>query len=380
MLKQWEIFQQELLGCEIMNIIRKIGKWLSGDNIRGKSSASDFKQWITTSGGISGALPTDKELEDAYHSSSIVAACVKEIVDAVSAFDLVVEGAPYIEALLKHPSPRTDWKQFISDFTRRYLVCGGSFIWKRRTNGVLSQLMSVPTSAVHWRRSDDKFALTLYDTMSRRSQHKVLDWKDLPGLMIKHISSTYRWSSMLSAVWSEIQLDIQKSSSQHTILENLADASLVIESEQPSSMEQRKELRESVRQVTAGSHKGGILVLPPGFKANAPGKMRDISLGGISRMCESRISSCLNVPAVLVGLEVGLEHMTYSNYFEARDSFYTETIVPLTGLIGGFLTRVLLEDEGISGKIRLEQHEEPTVAPPVNERIEEDANSKTQNE
>ena len=65
--------------------------------------------------------------------------------------------------------------------------------------------------------------------------------------------------------------------------------------------------------------------------------------------------------------------MTYSNYTEARESFYTETILPLAKILSEFLTRVLIEEEGMSGTIVLvrdpsTEREPATVAPlPVKE-------------
>ncbi len=333
----------------------------------GKDSGPiSFANWLDSqpTGGI--GHPSDAQLEGAFEESSIVGACVNEIVDAMTALKVETSGVPYIKLLLERPSPHKNWEQFIGDFMRRYLCTGAGFIWKQREGGVLAGIRSVPTSAVQW-LPDDRFSLAV------NGNHMILAWSDLPGLLIEAISSTHDWMSLLGSAWLEIELDSQRGDYQRTVLDNLADASLVIESTQPNSKEQRADLRESIEQSAGGAHRGGLLVMPPGFKATSPGKMRDIALTEVSRLSESRISAVLNVPVVLTGLEAGLAQMTYSNYTEARESFYTETILPLAKILSEFLTRVLIEEEGMSGTIVLvrdpsTEREPATVAPlPVKE-------------
>ena len=324
--------------------------------------ALSFHNWLDAQPTSALAQPSDAQLEEAYKGSSIVGACVNEVVDAVTALKVETSGVPYVKLLLERPSPHTNWEQFIGSFMRRYLCTGAGFIWKTRGGGVLTGIRSVPTSAVLW-RTDDKFSLTV------GGKQITLAWSELPGLMVENVTSTHEWMSLLASAWPEIELDIQRGNYQRTVLGNLADASLVIESTQPNNKLQRADLRESIDQSAGGAHRGGLLVLPPGFKATSPGKMRDIALTELSRLCESRISAVLNVPVVLTGLEAGLAQMTYSNYTEARESFYTETILPLAKILGEFLTRVLIEEEGMSGKIVLTRdpstEREPAGAAPL---------------
>lgn len=337
---------------------------------RAASSAISFRNWLNFVDNPLG-IPSTTELENAYLTSAVVASCVNEIVDAVSILDLHVEGVPYLQLLLERPSADSDWRQFIADFTRRYLVCGASFVWKRRDGGALSSLIPVPTSAVHWQR-DGKFVLTV------EGARRVMTRLDLPGMMIISIKSTRKWMSLLGSAWPEIQLDSQKNNYLRTTLGNLADASLVIESTEPTGLDQRRALKDSIEHSAGGAHRGGILVLPPGFKATAPGKMRDISQTGVGKTIEAHISAVLNVPSVLVGLEVGLAQMTYSNYYEARESFHAETIMPLAARIGAFLTRVLIEDEGLRGTISLARPPDAAAdAEKKREEKEKNASAKT---
>ncbi len=352
-----------------MKIVQRVKQWIQGKALE----ALSIKNWLARV-ATAGGKPSDKQLEGSYRASSIVGACVNEVVDAIIALKVETSGVPYLKLLLERPTARTNWEQFIGSFMRRYLCTGAGFILKQRHDGVLSSIRSVPTSAVQWRRPpDDRFTLSMGGKMF------ILDWVDLPGLMVEDIQNTHAWMSPLASAWPEIELDMQRGNFQRTVLSNLADASLVIESAQANSKEQRADLRESIAQSVTGADRAGILVLPTGFKATSPSKMRNIGLKEITRLCESRISAVLNVPVVLTGLEAGLAQMTYSNYTEARESFYTETILPLAKILSEFLTRVLIEDEGMIGKIELVRdpatERTPEAVAPVKEVAGETANT-----
>lgn len=59
-------------------------------------------------------------------------------------------------------------------------------------------------------------------------------------------------------------------------------------------------------------------------------------------LTEAKICSAFGVPPILIGAQVGLEKATYSNFEEARRTFYEDTIVPLWARLDGALTRDLL--------------------------------------
>lgn len=62
---------------------------------------------------------------------------------------------------------------------------------------------------------------------------------------------------------------------------------------------------------------------------------------------ESRICSVFNVPPILVGVMVGLEHSTYANYKEARRSLWEETLAPIYRKMSTALTNGLIHEFGL---------------------------------
>ncbi len=72
-----------------------------------------------------------------------------------------------------------------------------------------------------------------------------------------------------------------------------------------------------------------------------PAQLRMDSLWGMS---ESRICAAYGIPPIVVGVKVGLQHATYSNYKEARGSLWSETLVPITRRVAEAFTRGLCSE------------------------------------
>lgn len=70
----------------------------------------------------------------------------------------------------------------------------------------------------------------------------------------------------------------------------------------------------------------------------------DMEIDSIRDLAESRICSALGVPPILVGAKVGLNTATYSNYAQAKESFWEETLLPLYKRIEDSLNRIILPE------------------------------------
>jgi HK97 family phage portal protein len=82
--------------------------------------------------------------------------------------------------------------------------------------------------------------------------------------------------------------------------------------------------------------------------------LRDLEFPDLRTISESRICMALGVPPILVGAKVGLDRSTFSNYGEARVSFWEETIMPLQRrFLEPVRTSLLPEFSGV-GRSRVE--------------------------
>lgn len=127
------------------------------------------------------------------------------------------------------------------------------------------------------------------------------------------------------------------------LLGNQARPGMVLEA--PEGMpalnpKQRKDLRaEFDRMQSGGKNAGKALILGGGFKAKEIGltpKEMDWKQGRIMSQVQTALS--IGVPPELVGIQ---GQKTFSNYMEARRSFYEETVIPLADMMTAELTNFL---------------------------------------
>lgn len=71
-------------------------------------------------------------------------------------------------------------------------------------------------------------------------------------------------------------------------------------------------------------------------------------------LTETHICSVFGVPAIIAGIQAGLDASTYSNYQQARKAFFEDTISYLWTRLDGALTRGLLPEFGGDGSLSLE--------------------------
>lgn len=79
-------------------------------------------------------------------------------------------------------------------------------------------------------------------------------------------------------------------------------------------------------------------VKPIGFDFN------ELAYPALNDLTDARICTAFGIPPILVGAQVGLDKATYSNYGQARQSFYEDTMTYLWSRIDDALTRQLLPE------------------------------------
>lgn len=128
-----------------------------------------------------------------------------------------------------------------------------------------------------------------------------------------------------------------------SLLNNQARPGLILEPppNMPTmSKKQREALRKEFDDFYAGSKNSGkALILGGGFTSKEMGfnpKEMDWKQGRV--MSQVQIALSLGVPPELVGIQ---GQKTFSNYQEARKSFYEETVIPLADMLTAELTNFL---------------------------------------
>jgi hypothetical protein len=104
-----------------------------------------------------------------------------------------------------------------------------------------------------------------------------------------------------------------------------------------------------------GAIRAGLpMVLSHGMKWEQTSMtMKDLEVGNLAAILESRICLALHVPAIVVGAKVGLDRSTFTNVREAREYMYENTISPEWQMIADKLGGALLRDFGYTkGNLR----------------------------
>lgn len=100
------------------------------------------------------------------------------------------------------------------------------------------------------------------------------------------------------------------------------------------SPEQAKSLSDSYTSAAAGNRAGSVVVptLPVDLKeiSYSPDKL---VLDRIQAAVDAKLAAIFGLPAMVVGLQVGLERSTFSNYAEAREAAVEQLLIPLWRLI-----------------------------------------------
>ena len=93
---------------------------------------------------------------------------------------------------------------------------------------------------------------------------------------------------------------------------------------------------------------GGLDLKQVGFDLN------EMAYPELRRLTEARICTVFGVPAILIGAQVGLDASTYSNFNEARRTFYEDTVTPLWARLDGAFSRDLMPEFGEEVGISIE--------------------------
>lgn len=99
------------------------------------------------------------------------------------------------------------------------------------------------------------------------------------------------------------------------------------------SEEKQNKVKAQWRAKYGGDNRGDIALVPAGTRVERISlNLEELAFDAIHRIPESRITACLRVPAIIAGLNTGLENATYSNFGEAKEQFTRGTLSPLWNL------------------------------------------------
>lgn len=329
--------------------------WLAGLSLKGAGLAI-VPHWVRSTW----LEPSwERLVGDAYRSNSAFLACVSRYAFSFPEPPLVPfseegdKGEPLLDhplrRLLRRPNPRMSEHEMMAT-TVVYLAIGGNAYWHKVRNGSgqvirlwpyhIGQMVPVPGG-------DDWILHYEYDPGS--GQKQIVPVADVVHFRWPLPDTEQPWMGLAPIVAAAREVDTDNEARRYiyALLKNDAvpRVAMVMPEHVNVSDDDEKRLKAAWRQKYGGDNRGELAIVTGGAKIERVGlNMDELAYEALSRIPESRIAGVMGVPAILAGLNVGLQRSTFSNYAEARSAFTEDTLSPLWQIVAGEVDSALSPD------------------------------------
>jgi HK97 family phage portal protein len=247
--------------------------------------------------------------------------------------------------VFREPAPRvtekTLWKRFIQD---GYTT--GNAIWEKVRAVGSDEVVEL------WRMEPGRTAIEPdQNGVPRRYLYSIMGkWWPIPAENILHWKfpdplQPYFGIPPIYSAFRDLSVDNELIDHFKVTLQNLAVPAVVLEHEEAIEEEEAEEARRKWKMKYGGFRKGEPAVVGGGTKVNVIGMdMQKMAISELISTSESRIAMVHGVPMMLLGRSGTLADPTRANYAEAKEHFYTDTVLPLLSEIAEELTAFLLSE------------------------------------
>ena len=303
----------------------------------------------------------DRMMHDGYLANAAVFSCINAIAFASQQPKPIVEslaGEPLpnhpLQALLNRPNPRMCWPE-LALYIATYKAIGGQcFLHKITVGGQTTELypyhsghITVEPSRTDW--------VGAYIFGKGTEDERRIDPSEIIHLKWPSVDPEHPWLALppLRAVAREVDTDSEATRYLYALLANDATPRTVINlTKDFIDPQERDHLREAFGRDHGGSNRGGVAITTGGASIDRLGlDLQELAFDAIRKVPEARICAAFRVPPEYLGLNVGLEHSTYSNKEEARRGFIEDTVMQLLNLDAGELTADLASE--FTGNVRV---------------------------
>jgi len=286
-----------------------------------------------------------------YAKDELVYACIRELTTASTEPNykvlLPTSGEP-IEApdtnpiyrLIHYPNPNQDLFDLLEQMIVHLNVAGNAYLFKTRDQrGRMIEMHLLRPDRVSI-KSDAKHGVMLYEYDLNGTTYDI-SADDISHLKYTNPTNDLYGLSPLTVLAKTINLDLSQLAFAHAYFANAGVPSGMLKVKRKiQNDEQANTIRQRWRSTFGGPnnfHRIAVLDEDATYEAVGAGNLNEMAFPELRDTVESRICMAFGVPPILIGSVLGLNRSTYSNYKEARASFQTETMIPLTNKIVRFL-------------------------------------------
>lgn len=249
------------------------------------------------------------------------------------------------------PNADMDWEKFATYIALYCLFGGNCYLHKVRNNlGVVIELqpyhrgqMEAVPSPTRW---VDHYVFTDGDGVRR-----TVPPEDVIPLSFPTVDLTKPWLSIspLTACAREADTDNEAARYGYALLKNDAVPQTVfsLKTEPGRALEPGifETLKAAVKEKFGGGAVGSAMVTKGDVTVQRIGlDLQKLNFAALRAVPEARMCAAFRIPAIVVGLNVGLDKATYANFAEARSMWTQNTLVPWWVLIAGELTHGLIPE------------------------------------
>jgi len=289
----------------------------------------------------------------AYRGNELVHACMDERSRALKEAPLKIfdekadewdEDNP-VELLMRKPNPFRTQADLLETIEQHLSLTGNAFVRKIRNQaGVVQELWPMQPHLVGV-IPDAELYIRGYTYKVDGTEYPV-PVEDVIHILYIDPADDYYGIAPLVAAAKRIDADSELGKFTKQLLLNMAVTSGCFVTEKKLNPEERAIMEDKMASRYVGAVRAGLpMVLSHGMKWEQTSMtMKDLEIGNIASILESRICLALHVPAIVVGAKVGLDRSTFTNVREAREYMYENTISPEWQMIADKLGGSLLVD------------------------------------
>lgn len=286
-----------------------------------------------------------KFLDEGYRQNLIVAACIWEIVTSASEPELkvyrvrkdgteeeVADPNHPLNRLITSPNPEHSRYQLLEVLLTAQQATGNWFLRKIRSSaGIVVALWPIPAHEIKIKVGASGWVDSYVWTPAGGTPIPI-PAEDIVHDPLHHDPLNELWGlSPIAVLARHVDLDNMATDYLRAFFKNDGTPAGLLKFKtkvDPSERRRVKELWGAEHSGGAGWHTVSVLDADVSYEAlgASPEKLR---LNSVWEQTETRICSAFGVPPILIGTLVGLNRSTFSNYKEARTSFWQETLAPL---------------------------------------------------
>lgn len=334
---------------------------INGEVLHAESKALEFPIVQTWEAGrpLWTDFTWDRLRRDGFYANAAFAACVTAYALALPEPPLLVTDSNEdpvgkrhpLQRLLTRPNPWMSHNELIATAATYLLVGGNCYLHKVR-NGAGQTLELYPYSDGHITAIPGKTRwIEAYEYNNGDGDPVRIPWEDIVHLKwpVPDLDHPWRGEAPLRLLAREVDADTEMTRIVWSLLRNNATPSTLIVYPQGVNLteEERNAIKARFGLQHGGDNRGGVGIATGGATVERLAlNLQEMDMSALRRIPETRITAICSIPAMLVGLNVGLERSTYSNMEEARKGWTQGTLMRLWNLIAGELEADLAPDFG----------------------------------